>query len=345
MLTEFQNSPLTVFTRDIQHQEIQFEVADSSSNVQADLYLPSGSSLQPAIVFFMGIVPPNREEERIVRLAEGLARSGMVVMIPWLETQKTNQLSREDIGSLVASFKYLETHPRVRPDAIGMGGICTGASMSVIAAQDPRINEKVKFVNSFAGYYDAIELIVSTSSNTQRVDQNVQPWNSDNLTSNMITNHLINGLAPEDKTRITEIINSDLGSKPTGQLLSKNAHAVFQLVSGSTRKEAIKYTSDLNQETQSFLASMSPSTNIKNLKAHLLLMHDTHDRLIPSGESRRFAKDVEQNGGSVYHTEFSLFQKAVKVHTTKEDNTENTFFLGEARKLFLHMYNVMKLAR
>ena len=123
MLTEFQNSPLTVFTRDIQHQEIQFEVADSSSNVQADLYLPSGSSLQPAIVFFMGIVPPNREEERIVRLAEGLARSGMVVMIPWLETQKTNQLSREDIGSLVASFKYLETHPRVRPDAIGMGGI------------------------------------------------------------------------------------------------------------------------------------------------------------------------------------------------------------------------------
>ena len=74
-------------------------------------------------------------------------------------------------------------------------------------------------------------------------------------------------------------------------------------------------------------------------------MHDTHDRLIPSSESRRFATAIEQNGGSVYHTEFSLFQKAVKVHTTDDDDAENTFFIGEAWKFFLHMYNVMKLAQ
>ena len=345
LLTESPTSPLTIFTKDIRHREIQFAVPGKSGKANADLYLPSGNSSHPAIVFFMGIIPPDRDEERIIRLGEGLARSGMVVMIPWLETQKTNQLSSQDIESLVASFQYLETHPNVKRDAIGMGGICTGASLSVIAAQDSRINDRVKFVNSFAGYYDAFELIISSSSNTQFIDQSIIPWNTDNLTSNMISKHLIDGLGPQDKARITEFVNSESTATPPNQFLSKNAQAVLQLVSGSNRQEATKYTSDLNLKTQTFLSNMSPSTNIKNLKAHLLLMHDTHDRLIPSGESRRFAAAVEQNGGSVYHTEFSLFQKAVKVHTTDDGDAKNPFFIGEAWKFFLHMYNVMKLAQ
>ena len=341
ILTEFKNSPLTLFTKDVKHQEISF--ISRLGRVEADLYLPGGNSTHPGIVFFMGLVPPERDEDRIVRLGEGLARSGMVVMIPWLETQETNQLSTRDIESLVESFQYLEAHPRVERDSIGMGGICTGASMSIIAAQDVRINDRVKFVNSFAGYYDAFDLIVSTSSKTQLIEQNVVPWDPDSLTSNMISKHLLTGLDQQDKVKIASIVSSNQASKPYNENLPKDAEAALQLISGGTRQTATKYISDLNKETQSFLTRISPSTDIENLKAHLLLMHDTHDRLIPSGESRRLAAAVEQNGGSVYHTEFSLFQEAVKVHTDNKTHTESTYFIGEAWKLFLHMYNVMKL--
>ena len=79
ILTEFKNSPLTLFTKDVKHQEISF--ISRLGRVEADLYLPGGNSTHPGIVFFMGLVPPERDEDRIVRLGEGFARSGMVVML------------------------------------------------------------------------------------------------------------------------------------------------------------------------------------------------------------------------------------------------------------------------
>ena len=49
----------------------------------ADLYLPSGSGKHRAELIFLGVVAdPPRKDPRVVDLAEGLARSGMVVFIP-----------------------------------------------------------------------------------------------------------------------------------------------------------------------------------------------------------------------------------------------------------------------
>ena len=128
-------------------EEITFESSEGLS--EADIYMPSGKGTHPGVVFFMGIVPPDREEERILALAEGLARTGMVVLIPWLDTQTENRLIVDDIEVLVDAFVYLQGHERVDSKRVGMGGICTGASMVVVAAQSERINEEVAFINSF----------------------------------------------------------------------------------------------------------------------------------------------------------------------------------------------------
>ena len=69
-------------TREPVWQEVEFPTPDG--NGVADLILPGGPGKHSAVLFFLGVVvDPPREDQRVVNLAEGLARSGMAVMIPW----------------------------------------------------------------------------------------------------------------------------------------------------------------------------------------------------------------------------------------------------------------------
>ncbi|HJO60648.1 MAG TPA: hypothetical protein QF838_07950 [SAR202 cluster bacterium] len=322
--------------------EITFESSKGFS--EADIYLPSGNGTHPGVVFFMGIVPPDREEKRILALAEGLARTGMVVLIPWLETQAENRLVVDDIETLVDAFLYLQEHERVDGTRVGMGGICTGASMAVVAAQSNRINEEVTFVNLFAGYYDAFDLVKSTASETRFNGDSESPWVPDNLTKNMVNNHLIHGAEPDDRNILLKIMENGTWNQNQYDSLSSSGKSVLTLLGRPSLDEAKKAITNLNAHTADFLKKISPSSNIDMLKADVLLMHDLQDRLVPAEESRRLARAVRSNGGEVYHTEFSLFQNSVKVHTTEADETGKLNFIKQAFKLYRHMHKVMSLS-
>ena len=129
----------------------------------------------PGVGTFVLIRPAQTFYERI-NLAEGLARSGIVVMIPWLETQNRNRIAIEDIDSLVRAFQRLRALDSVDPERVGMGGICTGTSMVTVAAQDERIRDHVKFINFFAGYYDAVDLVKAIGSRSRFYDGELRTW-------------------------------------------------------------------------------------------------------------------------------------------------------------------------
>ena len=335
--------PLEYVTKTPIREKITFTTLDADK-ASADLYLPKGENSHPAVVFFMGVVPPDRDESRIVALAEGLARTGMVVMIPWLETQHQNRIVEKDIESLVDAFIYLENHPRVKLGKIGMGGICTGASMSIVASQDLRINDRVSFVNSFAGYYDAADFIVATAAKTRFDEVSSTRWNPDSLTQNLITTHIVDGTFDKDQVILNRIIKTGEWTQQDSDDLSSSGRAVLTLISGPNVDAAREAITSLNSRTTQFLENISPSTNIDNLKAEVLLMHDSFDKLVPPEESRRFAKAIESNGRRVYHTEFSLFQRAVQVHMDDSKGLNTLDFLKQAGKLYIHMYNVMRLS-
>lgn len=335
--------PLEYVTKTPIREKITFTTLDADK-ASADLYLPKGENSHPAVVFFMGVVPPDRDESRIVALAEGLARTGMVVMIPWLETQHQNRIVEKDIESLVDAFIYLENHPRVKLGKIGMGGICTGASMSIVASQDLRINDRVSFVNSFAGYYDAADFIVATAAKTRFDEVSSTRWNPDSLTQNLITTHIVDGTFDKDQVILNRIIKTGEWTQQDSDDLSSSGRAVLTLISGPNVDAAREAITSLNSRTTQFLENISPSTNIGNLKAEVLLMHDLSDKLVPPEESRRFAKAIESNGRRVYYTEFSLFQRAVQVHMDDSKGLNTLDFLKQAGKLYIHMYNVMRLS-
>ena len=337
--------PLEYVTPSPSRESINF-LTLNGQQAKADLYIPAGKNRHPAVVFFMGVIPPDSDDSRIIALAEGLARTGMIVMIPWLDTQYNNRIEESDIAKLVDAFIYLEDHPQVKRGEIGMGGICTGASMITIAAQDLRINERVKFINSFAGYYDASDFIVATMSETRFYDGNNDPWKPNRLTRRLIIDHLISNSHTKDRFIIDKVLEKGTWTEIEERQLSENGQAILTLLSKPTTKVAQEAIQNLSKENKDFLSRISPSTKISNMRADVLIMHDTFDTMVPSEESKRFVESLKPNTfvNDVYHTEFTLFQNAVQVHSESEQSISTLTFINQAWKLYKHMYNIMRLS-
>ena len=335
-------NPQTWVTPDPVRQTIEFPLSDGRAG-SADLYTPKSSGPHGAVLFFMGVVPPDRDEERIVRLAEGLARSGMVVMIPWLDSQQLRMVAPQDVDSLVRAFQYMLALESVDPSRAGMGGICTGASLAMVAAQDARIAHDVKFVNSFAGYYDARDLFRAIGARSRFYGGSVSPWEPDRLTLRLFVDHLSAGIADDTERSLVQRAVEAGRTLSEAELrgLSAGSTAVYRLARGVPIDEVDSLMEQLSLETLDSLALISPSTHLDGLKARVLIMHDRADRLVPSEESRRLA-DALGPGSNVYYTEFSSFQKGIQVHEDEGGGVGPIGYAREATKLFMHMYNVLR---
>lgn len=333
--------PLELLTMKPTRVTIEFPLAEGVGS--ADLYLPHGSGRHGAVLFYLGVMPPDRDESRVVALGEALARSGVVVMIPWLETQAQNKIVPDDIDSLVRGFQHLRAMDRVDPDHVGMGGICTGASMATVAAQDERIRSHVRFVNFFAGYYDASDLMRAIGSRSRFFADQVSPWNPDGLTMRLLTEHLIDGVTdPDDKAALTRLFIDKVPKADGGPAsLTEEGFAVYRLIQGAAFEEVDELMQQLSPRTKEFLDLISPATHIDRLEARMLIMHDRADRLVPSEETRRLAASLADENDT-YYTEFSLFQSAIQVHTDGGGDLGSLDYVSEAFKLFRHMYVVMR---
>ena len=320
------------------YQEVRFSAGKTEG--VGDLYRPAAGGSHPAVVLFLGVVPAGRDDPRVVNLARGLARSDMVVLIPWSDVMlNSRRLDPEAVELLVGAFQYLEGHPSVDPGRIGLGGFCVGASFAMLAAEDERVRDKVAYVNSFGGYYDARDLLVAIASHTRVYGGVVEPWAPRDDTREVFTVHLIEGL-PDARER-EALLRVFLEGGPPDDLLraslSEQGKVVHRLLSGVSREEAEALLESLPAAFLADLERISPSTNIGSLEAPVLAMHDREDSAVPAAESRRMAEALEGRG-QVYYTEFSLFQ-----HMDPTRQVAPPTMVRELWKLLLHMYNIMRL--
>ena len=334
--------PLEWFTPDPVWQEIKYPTNDQDGF--ADLIIPGKPGDYSAVLFYLGVfVDHPREDPRVVALAEGLARSGMVVLIPWSNTQIHQRIDLNDIDDLVLGFQYLKSLDFVDPERVGLGGICTGASMVTIAAQDERIRNDVKFINFFAGYYDAFDLTKSIVSRSRFYGDTVLPWEPDELTYQLFRNHMIDGVVDKnDRDMLFRIfMSNEVPTLDEINTLSSEGMVVYKLLNGVSFDEADELIFQLSDHTKDFLRRASPSTNIDRVNARVLIMHDLYDNLVPSEESKRLA-DSLSGDERTYYTELSLFQNEIQLHMDDDTKISPLGYVRETIKLYMHLYNVFR---
>lgn len=302
----------------------------------ADVYLPTEAGLHGAAIFYLGIQPIERRDPALVRLADGLARLGLVVLVPELPSLYSGQLNAGEVDVLVESVRYLRGHEAVNPERIGMSGFSAGASLMLLAASDPRVNDQVDWVNSFGGYYDAHILVREVLGREFILaDGTRRTWIPADLTLAIVRRQLIEGLpSREDRVILTNVFFGNRQASPADLAgLSEEGRALYRLLTATTGSEVSSLMTQLPPAVTEALATVSPRRTIDQLRAFTFVMHDRNDPYIPFVQSRDLVRALPPE--QVLYTEFSLFE-----HVEPNRNLDPIEFVTEIGKLFGHLYAI-----
>ena len=196
------------------------------------------------------------------------------------------------------------------------------------------------FVNAFGPYFDAETLLLQAAARSVVYDGERTPWEPDRLTMRVLANELIETLDdPEDIDALTRRYMNNQALIPAElDALSPQARTVAGLLDGTTPEDAASLYAMLPGDFRRDLTAISPSAHVDNISARLLILHDRHDRLVPAAESRRLLAATEDRG-NVRYTEVLAFE-----HVRPSGGGIGDL-LGEAFRLYRHMYDIIRIAQ
>ena len=277
-----------------------------------DLYLPSTSPADlttppryPALMLVLGVNPVPLDDERVVRTAMAIARLGFVVSAPESARFRNFEISPDEPGHLVEAFEVVAARPEVNPDRIGMVAFSVGAAIALLAATDPQIASRVRYINAFGGFGDAETLLVESATRSIEVVGQRRPWKIGNLAKDVFQ-RVILGMVDDEATqervreRIEPIIKGD-GANATSfdpafaATVEGDALAAYRLATAFEPEVARAALASLSAPKREMLARLSANRVAAGLRAPIWLMHDESDTAVPFSQLGPLAHAIPPN--------------------------------------------------
>jgi dienelactone hydrolase len=277
----------------------QVEIFKSNEKIAADLYYRPGGK-RGAILLTHGIIEEGKNDARLVRFAHSLARAGFVVLVPDLKGMKSFRILFSDVDDIVASVHHLLALKDIVDETkIGIMGFSYAAGPTIMAAADPSLRDRVKFVVSFGGYYDPIDVIrFITTGYYEYGDEKgflqPQPYGKWVFFMNNV-DYVENG---KDRKILREIfkneeMNTAANAAPLLAELSPQGKYLYELLMNKDPKRVDDLFDKIDPQVRDYLRKLSVAPLIPSVHARFLVGHGTTDTLIPYTESLRLADAVK----------------------------------------------------
>ena len=342
--------PLELFSEDPQRRTVTYRPGGADAREEpAELWLPSWASAeQPAggMLLVFGVNNLGRNHPAIERVADGLARTGVAVLVPDSQTLLDGRLEVEEIDGVVRAFRVLAQRPEVDPDRLGIVGFSVGGSLALLAARDPRIGSDVRWVNAFGAYADARTYLASVAAHAYLTeDGTAVAWTPTPLAREVYLRFVLDQVDdPGDRRRLEGAVSAEIlaGGQPieeeavSDSLETDVAETAYDLLTSRVLEDAARAIAALPDETQDFMHELSPVLHVEGMMAAVHLMHETQDHHVPFVESRRLASAYGQANLLEAHTEFRLFDHV------QPDEVDLWAAAPELVKLLLHVRTLME---
>jgi len=325
--------PAPPFTSEPIEETVTYPYVGGSA--AATLHRPQAPGRHGAVIFVLGI-NPDLNDALLQRFARLLARQGVVVLVAQPVHLQNGQITPQEVEGLIGAFQFLRAAPYVEPKRVGYAGFCVGASLSLIAAADPRISSDVKFVNFFGGYFSGRALVAAMTTRQVALDGAREPWEPNQTAWTWMAAQLIDGLEDPAARPVLEQVVVGRPAGP-GELegLSLGARAVYNVLANRDPDRAAEVYARLPLGLRQRLDSLSPEHRLDWLQTKVYIMHDRQDTYVPYTESRRLYGALATYPRK-HFTEFGIFQ-----HMSPNRPVSQQEFLNEAWKLFGHLYLLM----
>lgn len=343
--------PLDVFSDAPRRSSVPYRAAPGPGEDPdlAELWLPawaSGERPAGAMLLVFGVNNLGRNHPVIERVADGLARTGVAVLVPDSRTLLAGRLEVGEIDGVVRAFQLLAARPEVDRSRIGIVGFSVGGSLALLAAADPRIADQVRWVNAFGAFGDAETYLASVAAHAYvGPDGAVVPWTPSPLAREVFLRFVLDQVDEAgDRRALDEAIGEPIlaGDRPAGDdrlrgtLRSDAGRAANDLLTASSLEEAAAAIASLPASSMAFIDAISPQRHLNGLRADVYLMHDVEDHHVPYVESRTLTDALEPIGLLERHTEFRLFDHV------QPDDLDLVAAAPELVKLLLHVRALME---
>ena len=315
----------------------------------AELWMPAWASAERpagAMLLVFGVNNLGRNHPAIERVADALARSGIIVLVPDSRTLLEGRLEVSEVGGVVDAFTLLASRPEVDPDRIGIVGFSVGGSLALLAAGDSEIAGQVRWVNAFGAFADASTYLASVSAHAHRdASGSAVPWDPTPLARQVYLAFLLGQVSDAlDRASLEAAFASAIldGERPRPDrsvrdgLSSDAGRTVHDLLTAPSLGAAEAAVGQLPAESLAFIDAISPVRRLGRIAADVHLMHEREDHHVPFVESRALAASLDDIGRLAVHTEFRLFDHV------QPDDLDLAAAAPELWKLLLHVRTLLE---
>lgn len=256
---------------------------------------PAGEGPWPAILFVNGTVSEGRAYPEVQNLARGLARAGYLVVVPDLPGLTTDEITGETVSSTVDAASAVADRPDALDGKVSLIGVSTGATLSLLAAEDPEVGERVSVVSGLAPYTDIRTVLNIATTGYYRDGEEYMRYDADPFLSYVIARSMLAALPPgEDRdtlrAELEEVDRLDpdplagLRDWSTGNL-SPEARSVVELLANQDPERFGGVYEALPPEILARMESLSPLAGDEQIAAHVELASGPRDKYFPISES------------------------------------------------------------
>lgn len=250
-----------------------------------DLYEPSRLVHQTLLMVY-GFTLAGEKEFRLVRFAQTFAAVGFQVVVPDLPGLKSLDLVTGDLELLINMITYLHSESA---GSIGLIGFSVGGGIALTAAASPMLRDYVDPILLFGPHYSLPDLWAGMRRAKGGIPKSKDAWD-DFIWWQLVLAYRQRQAIGFNATEQAEIVDL-LKSYCYKTSLERKRQAYERLVQPhgllDTRCEGMD--SDV-------LECLSPRGKLGMLLARVLVLHDSHDPLIPPSQSRSMLTELQQRG-------------------------------------------------
>lgn len=268
--------------------------------LDADLYAPphpAGSGRRsPALLLVHGLTPQGKAHPRLKSLAQALAGAGFLVLVPDFPGLKKNSVRADDAEAVIRGLRSLMDNPAVDPGRVGLVGLSFGAGPALLAASEPEMAARLRFVGSFGGYWDlpAVIRFIATGTHDyggRTFRQPAEPYNRWKLLA-LLAAALPPGAEREALESVARVRLANPGALAPIPSLGPEGQAIVELATAQSPEQVGQAMERLPPSLREELDRLSPRSFASRIKMPLIIGHGKNDDSIPFTESLKLADAV-----------------------------------------------------
>ncbi|WP_243374887.1 alpha/beta hydrolase [Geotalea sp. SG265] len=274
---------------------------------QADLYLSPEKPLA-AMLLLPGAAETGKDDPRLQALARSMARARFAVLVPDLQGFRSLQVGSRDIGDVARCFYWLSSRQDLAPE--GRAGLCAisyACGPAVLAALDPLIVGRTRFILTIGGYHDLVRVLTFfTTGYFQKED--MWRYREPNHYGKWV-------FVLSNLNRLGSAMDRQLFARMAARKMNDEGATIGDLADGLTAEGRSLFAFLQNRDPDrvpALISHLPPAIrteidrlniaryDLHRLKAHMIILHGYDDDIIPYTESKALAQQIPPGQGHLY---------------------------------------------